>query len=113
MKTFVVLFALLSVWVLPPYEEEISSVQVKNWTEGQEIHGSTVGAEAVFQLPGRMLEIQVEGCDVIVNNQVVTLDPTGFVDTNPDGSNPTFLDTKDRIVCEDGGSFVAKPYFQE
>ena len=113
MKTILIALALFSVWILPPYEEEISSVQVKTWTEDREIHGSTVGAEAVFQLPGRMLEIKVEGCEVVVNNQVVELDETGFVDTNPDGTNPSFLDTGDRIICRDGGSFVVKPYFHK
>ena len=113
MKTFLIGMLLLSGWVLPPYEEEMASVQVKTWSEGQEFHGSTHGTEAVFQLKGRMLEIKVEGCDVIVNNQVVSLDPTGFVDTNPSGENPTYIDTKDRIVCQDGGFFVVRPYFQE
>ena len=113
MKTFLILLFALSVWVLPPYEEEIASVRVKTWNEGQEIHGSTVGAEAVFQLPGRMLEVSLENCIVVVNNEQVILDESGLVDTNPNGENPTFLDTGDRIVCQDGGSFVAKPYFQE
>ena len=113
MKTFLILLFALSVWILPPYEEEISSVQVKIWNEGQEIHGLTVGAEAVFQLPGRMLEVSLENCIVVVNNEQVILDETGFVDTNPDGTNPTFSDTGDRIVCQDGGSFVIRPYFQE
>ena len=96
---------------LPPYEEEIASVQVKTWTDGVEVHGSTTGTDAVFQLPGRMLEVSLENCIVVVNNEQVILDETGFVDTNPDGTNPTVQDTGDLLICQDGGSFVIKPYF--
>jgi hypothetical protein len=112
MKTFLILLFALSVWVLPPYEEVMASVQVKTWSDGQTIGGSTVGTEAVFQLPPRMLKVvHLDNCIVLVNNVQVILDETGFVDSNPNAENPTFIDPKDRIVCKDGGSFVVRPYF--
>jgi hypothetical protein len=79
---------------------------------GSTQQGSVQGGEAVFQLPGRIVKIEAEGCTVFVNGKAIDLPQDGLVDTNPGGKNPTFYDTSDTIKCQDGGWYRVSPYFQ-
>jgi len=74
--------------------------------------GSVQGGEAVFQLPGRIVKIEAEGCTVFVNGKAIDLPQDGLVDTNPGGKNPTYIDPSDTIKCQDGGWYRVSPYFQ-